>query len=132
MVYRLEKDQWESPYSLLEVSGENVAVLTPKRAIKFRSTVVKLYLTPRNEEYTPVRATSAYTTALANDTCKSFDFDLGRNHFFDHNSISFISIYVKTEKSLSIVNERFVLSRMLESNGLLERGVFTLVPASSA
>lgn len=43
----------------------------------------------------------------SNITCKSLDSSFGRNHNFDHNYTSFISIYVKTENSDAIFNKRW-------------------------
>lgn len=41
LVYRPENDKWEEPYSILDIRGGNVVLLTPKGAQKVRSTVVK-------------------------------------------------------------------------------------------
>lgn len=43
LVYRPGNDKWEGSFSILDICGENVTVLTPKGATKFRSTVVKSY-----------------------------------------------------------------------------------------
>lgn len=37
--YRPEKDLWESPFSVLDISGEDVTVLFPHGPSKFRSTI---------------------------------------------------------------------------------------------
>lgn len=43
LVYRPEKDLWEGPFSVLDISGEDVKVLLPHGTSNFRSTVVKPY-----------------------------------------------------------------------------------------
>lgn len=49
LIYRPEKDKWEGPFSILDIQGEDITVLMPKGPAKFRSTVLKPFLTESNE-----------------------------------------------------------------------------------
>jgi hypothetical protein len=45
-----EKDGWQGPYKLLATEGETCTINMPYRPTKFRSTVVKPYLTEETTE----------------------------------------------------------------------------------
>lgn len=45
LVFRLEKDRWEVPFTLLHIKEETIVVVTSKEAQNFRSKVVKPYIT---------------------------------------------------------------------------------------
>lgn len=53
LVYRPEKDRWESPYSLLDLKGEDAIILLPHPSglTKFRTTVVKPYIVDSCQDF---------------------------------------------------------------------------------
>lgn len=113
LVYRPKTDKWEGPYSILEINGEDIIVLLPKGPTKFRSTVVKPYLTPSHEKNpTP-------TIHITSFSQLSSDFDTTDS-------------YKSNISDTQIDTTQFSASRNIEFNGLIERGVFTLVPESMA
>lgn len=64
LVYRPEKDMEEGPYSLLDIQGEDIVVLTSKDSQKFRSTVVKRYISPPSSTSEGLDSSPEPTTAL--------------------------------------------------------------------
>lgn len=112
LVYRPEKDQWEGPFSVLEIRDKDVIVLTPKGAVKFRSTVVKPYLLATDleiggqgavpESNGPTSNTS-YTVSHSDNT----NYETARKE-----EESFASVYVKPENTQSPDTARFSISRM--------------------
>lgn len=50
LVCRPDKDRWEGLYYRLEINDEDVIVLLPKGPTRFRSTVVKSFLTLSSEK----------------------------------------------------------------------------------
>lgn len=103
LVYRPEKDKWEGPYSILDLKGEDVFVLTSKGAQKFRSTVVKPFVKNLLDDDNQF------------DNNQQTSHELAPNHEPNFNT---------TE---AIAHNRFDDSRIAEFNGLMNRGVFKVV-----
>lgn len=111
LVYRPSKDMWEGPYSLLDIQGEDIIVLTPKGPQKFRSTVVKRYVSPSN------------SSVLAPDPGQS-------NLAPSSNMYRGRSASLPAINTSNMVDSRFAQSRMAEFNSLMNRGVFSIVPTT--
>lgn len=49
LVYRIERDRWEEPFTILDIEGNEVHLLHPHGPSKFRFTVVKPYIAPMDD-----------------------------------------------------------------------------------
>ena len=127
LVYRPYKDKWEGPNSLLDVSGEDVTVLLPSGPTKFRSTVVKPFLTaPNAQEQNPTPRDTLSMDTLANSTLVH----VTHSHNDQIEALDAALVFTHHALQKSSDNTRFAQSRTVEFKGLVERGLFTLVPAS--
>lgn len=114
LVYRPKTDKWEGPFSVLDINGEDVTLLLPPPSgpTKFRTTVVR-----------PFRSDDT-DTQLPSDNQEPFAFSIYVNNL-DNTATSF-SLQGLPPKS------RFRHSRQKELDGLIARGVFTIVPSSES
>lgn len=117
LVYRPEKDKWEGPYSLLEINGENIIVLVAKGPTKFRSTVVKPYLTSRTDDDNE--------TVNQNPPGRTI-------HLLSFRKTEHTDDKITTGQTNKNSFQKFDVSRNTEFNGLIKRRVFSLVPESEA
>ena len=129
LVYRPYKDKLEGPQSLLDVSSEDVTVLLPSGPTKFRSTVVKPFLTaPNAQDRNPTPRDTPSMDTSANSTL--FHVIHGHNDQIETSDAALMFTHHALQQSPD--NTRFAQSRTVVFNGLVERGVFTLVPASDS
>ncbi len=161
LVYRLHKDKWEGPYTLLDRQDENCTVLLPQPSgpTLFRSTVVKPYFasSPDGNHTTTLNDTTNVTTGTGNNEGgveegrAAENSLLGPAAYFSlvmpsdaatASSHSDLHNVAELEDFLQIVKcntaavagnvRRFDSSRKKELLGLAEKGTFSIVPASTA
>lgn len=125
LIYRPEKDKWEGPYSLLEINGEDVIALLPKGPTKFRSTVVKPFLSPTDTGAN----TGNYGTGDSQNMSTVIHLTATDQNTDDDDDISAYKTFIDEGQ---VIDKRFQISRTIEFNGLVERGVFRPVPESDA
>lgn len=118
-MYRVERDRWEGPYTILDIDRDDVYLLFPHGPSKSRSTVVKPFVTLESSEGSVQNVDDP--SALPSSTPLTI--------YFAHPS--------KTEKypeshaphlAQSSDDKKYAYSRDAEIFGLLEQGVFSFVP----
>lgn len=145
LLYCLEKNVWEGPFSLLGIRAKDLFVLLPTTTgpKKSRSTVV----CPYNARKPPSQSPSSETDSklLAHDTISgTVDADVDiKNQFVEENFVLIeLDIPTNPEDMLPATykahtpqicdNGFYKASRAKEFNGLIDEGMFQLVEANGA
>eukprot|EP00171_Calliarthron_tuberculosum_P002038 IDg2038t1 len=132
LVYRIKKDKWEGPFSLLHIDGETCTVLCPDGQKTFRTTVVKPYKYPQENQgnnpgsefidsnlnnrnsTTDQQNATAHLTIIANCLMT----DLPSIHYTSIKDMK--RVFSLLRENRSIGGSRFENSRNKEIRGLLE------------
>lgn len=137
LVYRPEKDKWEGPYSLLELRGEDAIVLLPHPSgpTKFRTTVVKPYIVDNRQSHQDVDA--GVNDGPAPNVLQSTITDMETPIVSMDISLSGLDVIENPAVWKAVVmqsedHDFFAAARTNEFNGLVDKGVFALVPESEA
>lgn len=120
LVYRDVRQAWEGPFRLVGMDGETCTVETPNGRSSFRTTAVKPFRVEAADADNGAPQGSGENAPRENDDGAPRKNDEIAAH-----------ITQKMERRL-VVNEAFQDARRKEIQGLLDQGVFAIVPATMA
>jgi hypothetical protein len=129
LVWRIHHKKWEGPYKLLSVQGETATLELPHGPTRFRTTSVKPYKLPTDDDEIELPDKQDESTG------ESIDEEPRRNPSRNRQlpsryNITDLSIYLTSANaSQPQLQPDYTKSREVELNGLLNNGVFGIVTA---